>query len=389
MAGVFTDLAVAGRLAARSLGRRLRSEVSAPPDLEAFRTRMSNLLTGVPGGVIRDLHWVDLPARTPPWLSAGLRLEAGDRVSWFCEGRVYANRLLDIYVPPALQVWGRIGDGTVFRGTRDSHTFTADRDGDLLLGNYFPNDWSDPQGGRMQDDSVYRQVDGCIRLLILRWSAEPLAGLKACLSQGDPDGRISGEIARLEAADPTPAGWHYLWHLGPAEIFRAGEADAGRSCVHCTTQGDVGILQKAVELELTPATEISWRWCVDRLPSTIREDAVPSHDYLSIAVEFDNGRDITYHWSAELPVDTGYDCPLPNWRGKEYHVVIRSGTGELGQWLQERRNLHADYRRYMGAPPGRIVRVWFIANSLFQRGRGECRYADVIVTNEAGPVTVL
>jgi len=390
MAGTLTDFSVAARLAVRSLGRRLRSGISPPPDLDAFRSGLSALLARLAPGVIRDLHWVDLPARTPPWLATGIQVEAGDRISWFCAGRVYASRFLDIYVPPALQVWGKIGEGgTVFRGTRDSHSFTADRDGELLLGNYFPNDWSDPQGNRLQNDSVYRQVDGGNRLLIVRWVVEPLAGLQACLAQGDPEGRISAEIARLETADPTPAGWQYLWHLGPAEIFSAAETDHGKACVHCTTHGDVGILQKAVDLELTASTEISWQWRVDSLPSAIREDSVPSHDYLSIAVEFDNGRDITYHWSAELPVDAGYDCPLPNWRGKEYHVVIRSGAAQLGQWLSERRNLHADYRRYMGEPPGRIVRVWFIANSLFQRGRGECRYAEVALANETGRVEVV
>ena len=41
-------------------------------------------------------------------------------------------------------------------------------------------------------------------------------------------------------------------------------------------------------------------------------------------MEFDNGRDITYYWSSKLPVGTGYDCPLPNWAGREFHVVVRS-----------------------------------------------------------------
>jgi hypothetical protein len=390
LAGVLTDLVVAGRLASRAIVRRWHSGGAAPPDTGTFRRQMSALTEAAPAGTIRDVHWLELPANTPPWVASGLFLEQGDALSWFCEGRAYANRFLDIYVPPSVQVWGKIGDeGTVFRGTRGSHTFSAERAGELLLGNYFPNDWADSRGSRKQDDSVYRQMAGGILVCIVRWAVTPLEGLRRLLVAGDPGGAISGEIERLEQGNPAPADWQYLWHLGPAEIFSETWDADGKACMHCSTRGDVGILQKAVDLELSPATELHWRWCVEQLPSSIREDSVPTHDYLSIAVEFDNGRDITYHWSAELAPGTGYDCPLPNWRGKEYHVVVRSGSEQLGRWLEEERNLYADYQRYMGDPPGRIVRVWFIANSVFQRGQGECRYANVSLRNESETVPVL
>ena len=82
-----------------------------------------------------------------------------------------------------------------------------------------------------------------------------------------------------------------------------------------------------------------------------------------------------------MAVGTGYDCPLPNWAGKEFHVVVRSGDDGLGQWQSERRNLYDDYLQYMGTPPARITRVWLIANSIFQRGEGACDYADIVLTD--------
>jgi hypothetical protein len=108
-----------------------------------------------------------------------------------------------------------------------------------------------------------------------------------------------------------------------------------------------------------------------------------------VAIEFDNGRDITYYWSSNLPAGTGYDCPLPNWAGKEYHVVVRTGTEGLGRWQNENRNLYHDYCKYMGKPPGRIVRVWLIANSIFQRGEGVCDYADIRLGSGQETVQVL
>lgn len=390
MAGSLTELGVAGKLALRALGRRMRSEVEPAPDLGQFQAGMEQLLAAAPGGIIRDHCWLTLPAQQPPWLGSQMQLEVDDEITYFVEGRVYANEFLDIYVNPSLQLWCKVGEqGEIFRGTRATHSFTAENAGELMFGNYFPNDWVDTQGTRKQGDEVFKEVSGELRILIIGWSHDAETGLKKLKDSGDLQGRVTAELERINQGDTTPDGWRYLWHLGPAEIYSSRMGEQAEACIHCHTHEDVGILQKDVDLPLEKDTEISWRWCIDQLPSTIREDAVPSHDYLSLAVEFDNGRDITYYWSASLPVGTGYDCPLPNWQGIEYHVVVRSGDKGLGQWLDERRNLYEDYRKYMGEPPARITRVWLIANSIFQRGEGRCDYSGIVLHGAGGNTSVL
>ena len=303
-------------------------------------------------------------------------------------GRVFASKPLDIWLSLALQVWYKVGEGEIFRGTHSSHSFTAKENGPLQFGNYFPNDWQNLQGDRQQDDKVYETSSGMSRILMIRWHKPAVDCLREMVSLGDFEGHLQSEIDRIDIGDTTPKGWSYLWNIGQSNIFRKQPSQAVTDCIHCQTQGDTGILQKDVDMVLDEHTEISWKWCVDQLPSTLREDTVPSHDYLSIAIEFDNGRDITYYWSATLPVGTGYDCPLPNWQGKEYHVVIRSGKEGLGEWKDERRNLFDDYKQYMGEPPARIVRVWLIANSAFQRHKGDCKYSDIVLHNKQ-PLKVL
>jgi hypothetical protein len=79
---------------------------------------------------------------------------------------------------------------------------------------------------------------------------------------------------------------------------------------------------------------------------------------------------------------------LPGWKGKEFHVVVRSGLEGLGAWHDEQRNLYEDYLAYMGEPLGRIVRVWLIANSVFQRRRGRCSYGGIRLSDGKGVVEV-
>jgi hypothetical protein len=122
---------------------------------------------------------------------------------------------------------------------------------------------------------------------------------------------------------------------------------------------------------------LSWSWRVDELPSELAEDTLPTHDYLSIALEFDNGQDLTWQWSAELPPEYSYRCPLPHWDARETHLVIRSGNADIGRWLTEERAVRRDYATAVGDPPERIVGVWLIAVSVFQRGHGRCAYGAI------------
>ncbi len=285
---------------------------------------------------------------------------------------------LDIWVVPRFQLWSKLGEvGPIHSSSRDSNTLRAERDGRLYFGNYFPNDWKDASGARLHDDSVYKGMAGEIWILALRWSGSAKDGLSALAAAGDPLGVVASERERLALGDPAPAGWHYLWHVGQAEIFRARQGPNGERAIEAEFVGDAAILQRDVAFPLRPDTEVAWRWRVDALPGLAREDSIASHDYLSLAVEFENGLDLTYYWCTALPVGAAYWCPLPNWKHKEFHVVIRSGREGLGDWHAERRNLHADALRYFGKDPGNVVRVWLIANSVFKRQRGSFAVSEI------------
>jgi hypothetical protein len=222
-------------------------------------------------------------------------------------------------------------------------------------------------------------------VLTLRWP--PDADVHRAFRDFAHDTRVPGlvlaEAERFDQPVPSPDHWDYLWLLGPGEIFRPRLAPVGRRAIGCHTHGDVGILQRDARAPLEPGTRLNWSWRVDTLPIDLAEDTLPSHDYMSIAVEFDDGQDLTYYWSAALPEGTVYRCPLPTWKDKETHVVVRSGNAGLGRWLDEERDLHADYTRIIGGPARAVVRIWLIANSLFQRGHGRCEYASIrLKTNE-------
>jgi hypothetical protein len=354
--------------------------VQTAPSRADFRSVFEHLLRRLPTGTVVDHAFIEVPSDQAPWLDTGIDLTAGEHFTTFAEGRTSLNGT-DIWIGPAYQLWHRVGEhGAISRGTRASHTAPVEGAGRLYLASYFPGEWATPTGELATPPEAYQQVSGGMTVLVVRWSVEPIDGLRLLAALGDVDGLVESEIERLTEPVVPPDGWRYLWFIGPAEIYRRCPGDGSEPAICCDTHRDVGLLQKDVSLLLVPGTALRWSWKVDLLPSAVREDTLPTHDYLSIAVEFDNGQDITYYWSSELPVGTAYRCPIPTWTGRETHVVVRSGPTGLGEWLREERELHRDYVEYIGGTvPQRIVRVWLIALSVFQGRRGKCRYADIAI----------
>lgn len=376
------DLGIAARIAGRATGRRLRGETLPFADDATFRAALAPWVAKLPtlALVAHGFHY--LPAKQPPWYDTGLDLAEGDEVTLLADGRVYLSRLLDLWVPPSFQLWCRIGpDGPVFRGTRSTHSFIAPRAGRLWLANYFPGEWTNQQGTTTASASDYSKLTGGTSVLILKWApgAQVTGLLRSAAPPQEPPALALAEAERRAAPGlgAAPDRWEYLWYLGPAEIYRPCTAPDGRAAIGCHTHGDAGILHLDARLPLVRGTRLGWSWRVDELPTDLPEDSLPSHEYMSIAVEFDDGQDITYFWSSTLPVGTGFGCPLPNWTERETHLVVRSGPAGLGRWLDEDRDLHADYAKYIGGPAREVVRVWLIANSIFTRGHGRCEYAGI------------
>ena len=108
------------------------------------------------------------------------------------------------------------------------------------------------------------------------------------------------------------------------------------------------------------------------------EDTKITHDYLSIALEFDDGQDLTWYWSGALPEGFAYRCPLDYWRKRETHIVVRTGATNLGSWVDEERDVLADHQAAIGGlAPARVVNAWIIGVSLFQGGRARAGFRDI------------
>ena len=355
----------------RSRLRLLSPPPKAASIADAFRQRLDGAIAELQEQTA-SCDWFEVSAGSEQWLDTGIEVRAGDSITLMADGRLYLSRPLDVSVGPKMGLWYRIGHGGMCKLPAASTVITAAESGSLQLMAAIPGAFGDPHGG-FDDSMPSIPVSGQFSLAVIRWQGEVKTALEKA---AEVDAELFSEtLSRLQQPVKPPEGWRYFWRLGESEIFQA-HAEDGSLCCH--THADGGILQFPVDIPLEDDLQFSWQWCVDQLPSQLPEHIQPTHDYLSIAIEFDNGLDLTYMWSSNLAVDTIFQCPLPWWDQREIHWVLRNDPGELGQWLDEHRNVLADYRKAIGGPlPNNLVAVWLIANSAFQRGIGECCYRNI------------
>jgi Protein of unknown function (DUF3047) len=321
------------------------------------------------------------------WIDTGLDLREGEEASLFSAGTVWFAKELGIGFDGAFALWYRIGGGPIAKSIGTTTSFRAEQNGRLMLIAKPPGEWLD-ESGRFEPDYPHSGASGALTVAVLIWPGSAREGLTK-LRSTDESGSAAREIARLNARAPLAPGWRHLWRLGESQIFRAEAAGPQPARICCQTARDVGILQYPADVVLDRSTRLAWAWKAEELPSKLREDSLPTHDYLSIAVEFDNGRDLTYMWSAALPEGKVFQCPLPWWDKRETHQVVRSDLAKLGVWLNEEQPILDDYERAIGGElPKRIVGIWLIAVSVFQSGKGMCDYARIRLKSDKGEVWI-
>lgn len=332
-----------------------------------------------------DARLVDIPVNRPPWTSTGLEADAGDQLTWLAWGFIYFVKPLGVGAPPRLTLRGRVGDGPVQLSSRDTLTFDADRAGQLAVASLLPGEIK--EDGTVATDRIpYRAMSGSLSAVVARWAPglDPREALEAAAAR-DPSGLCAAEAARLADPPESPPGWEHHPLTTPQEIYAPSQAG-----ISADVEQTVGIIRRPAEAPLTPTLRLRWSWRIDALPSQLLEDTALTHDYLSVALEFDDGQDLTWHWSCGLPEGFSYRCPLDHWRHRETHIVARTGIAQLGRWVDEECLVLADHQVAIGGPPpSRVVRAWLISVSAFQRGEGHGEFGRIELVDGDETVRVL
>jgi hypothetical protein len=311
------------------------------------------------------------------WKSTGVSVTEGQGVTLFGFGKDVGAR-----------VWVRIGSADIVNLGEETYSFRSWSSGEIEVA-------APPAGvnwercdGKLPASAGSLPAEALdLAVVAVAWTSPPEEALAALSKQSEHEAvtRAKGDLERMR---PLPAGFRSVCYLRRTNVFEAWEGD-GRRGVWGNAASSAGIIKKAVDLPLDRSSEISFEWRYDALHALGPETDASHHDYSSIAVELDNGQDITWMRSPHLEAGTMFRCPLPWWDQRETHIVLSGGRDGLGEWQQHTRRILDDYEKAVGGvPPTRIVGVWFISVGIFDGTTPDTKYANVVLRSGGQTVDI-
>lgn len=148
-----------------------------------------------------------------------------------------------------------------------------------------------------------------------------------------------------------------------SKVF-AGETDyqvvacgADNHCLQAVSQGTASGLVYEIELETDAYPLLTWRWKVDGVLAAGDGRRKSGDDYAARVYVifphwfFPKTRTLNYIWANQLPAGT----VLPNaYTGNAMMIAVQSGNARAGEWVEERRDIVADFQQAFGEKPPAI-----------------------------------
>ncbi len=201
----------------------------------------------------------------------------------------------------------------------------------------------------------------CVRWLMssYMWVVVMLGASLALLTVGGAGRVVVIEDWRTNAVGQkgVPSGWTGETFGRRADYDFVIERDGGKGVLHLESRNEHSTIAKEitgkVNLKETPILE--WTWKATALPTggdlRRKETTDMAAQLYVVWPRFPallRSRIIGYVWDGATPAETMVKSQKT---GTVTFVVMRSGTGDLGKWLTERRNVAEDYAKIFGEVP--------------------------------------
>lgn len=171
------------------------------------------------------------------------------------------------------------------------------------------------------------------------------------LFREDFNGGLNGRWRKVEFTTDT----HY-------QVAKEGTNQVLRASAEQSASG------LAAQLDVSPEGKLvlKWRWKIDQIPPGGTDKHIKSFDHtarLFVAFKSFVGppRTVNYVWGNEVKKGGAFHHPNS---GRARFVVLQDGNGRAGQWIEESRDVLADWKRLFGNDdPPQIVGIGLMTDS--------------------------
>jgi len=158
----------------------------------------------------------------------------------------------------------------------------------------------------------------------------------------------SVEVGRFSESDLS--GWKVRSFKGETS-YTFDEVD-GRRALRAESDGTASGLYRKMEVDLTRTPYLEWSWRVAGVLKGVDERTKSGDDYparvyviVSGGLAFWRTQTLVYVWSSNQPKGSTWDNAFTD---HAKVIAVESGADEANRWVQERRDVRADFLRLFG-----------------------------------------
>ena len=198
-----------------------------------------------------------------------------------------------------------------------------------------------------------------------------------------PGPTAAGKIAVGRFAEEGLAGWEVKEFKGLTR-YRLVEEE-GRRVLLAEADGSASGLVKKIAFDPAEYRYLRWRWKIEDTVAQGDERTKAGDDYAARVYVIFPGRffwqtrALNYIWANRLPAE-GF--VVNAFTANAMLLAVRSGPEQAGQWLEESRDLVADYRRVFGNDPPRAGAVAIMTDTDNTGGRTRAWYGDISLSTQ-------
>ncbi|MDX1593597.1 MAG: DUF3047 domain-containing protein [Gammaproteobacteria bacterium] len=195
-------------------------------------------------------------------------------------------------------------------------------------------------------------------------------------------GDAAARVAPLEIGAATADGilsWEVERFVG--ETRYTLDRDASRPAIRAESDGTASALLREIDVDLSRRPVLEWSWKVGNLLQGVDETTKAGDDYPArVYVLFRTGlfdprpNSISYVWSSTRPAGTHW----PNaFTGRVRMVAVRDAGDPVGTWVEERRNVREDIRKFFGEEVNSVKAVAIMTDTDNSGQQATAWYGDI------------
>ena len=164
---------------------------------------------------------------------------------------------------------------------------------------------------------------------------------------------------------PPDKGW---WVVSVFSVPSTRYSSVGGGIIKAESRGSRASLFRKVDEKEKDFSVLSWRWKVSNVVRSAietREDRFDAAARVMIVFGKESpwglvgkgepsGMKMEYIWANRLPKGKNFEHPGEK---NTKVIVLESGDGKAGQWVDESRNLRKDYKDLFGADPAPLLAI--------------------------------